>query len=282
MRQLSPAGQRAVNDLSQKHGFSADAVASMLDAVWNGNGGMAQFNHPEFGGSGQWMRGGMTMIGDMFNTGLKGRVEALCADLAALFAERPGLVLGGSFQSQTQGGQRQGGFSGVRGEGGDGPVSLFVPEQNGSGRWWPDDLGWPDSSGAQNHVRYAYFAQARRLAIEMNGVLTVHDTLDHRIGGVSQQQSQSGSLSFTSQHGLVDVATLPAVPVQATPSSLPAEVPVREKPRGTSRGTSGAMSASGADSGILGMIEKLADLHGKGILSEAEFAAKKAELLARL
>jgi uncharacterized repeat protein (TIGR03803 family) len=27
----------------------------------------AQFSHPEFGGSGQWMRGGMIMVSDMFN-----------------------------------------------------------------------------------------------------------------------------------------------------------------------------------------------------------------------
>ena len=30
------------------------------------------------------------------------------------------------------------------------------------------------------------------------------------------------------------------------------------------------------------MLERLAELHGKGILSEDEFATKKAELLARL
>src|SRR5271154_5758968 len=105
MRQLSPAGDQAVNDLARRHGFSYDAVATMLDAVVNGNGGMAQFSHPEFGGSGQWMRGGMTMIGDMFNNGLKGRVDALCAELSNLIANQPGLIQTGSFQSQTQGGQ---------------------------------------------------------------------------------------------------------------------------------------------------------------------------------
>lgn len=33
---------------------------------------------------------------------------------------------------------------------------------------------------------------------------------------------------------------------------------------------------------IFGMIEKLADLRSKGVLDEAEFQAKKAELLSRL
>jgi hypothetical protein len=98
MRQLSPAGEQVVNDLARRHGFSADAVAAMLDAVVNGNGGMAQFSHSEFGGSGQWMRGGMTMIGDMFNNTLKGRVDALCDELSNLIANRPDLVRTGSFQ----------------------------------------------------------------------------------------------------------------------------------------------------------------------------------------
>jgi hypothetical protein len=51
MRQLSPTGNQAINDLAQRHGFSSDAVLSMLQSVINGHGSMAQFNHPDFGGS---------------------------------------------------------------------------------------------------------------------------------------------------------------------------------------------------------------------------------------
>jgi hypothetical protein len=258
----------------------------MLDAVMNGNGGMAQFSHSEFGGSGQWMRGGMTMIGDMFNNALKGRVDALCGDLSLLVANQPGPIQTGSFQSQSQGGQQRAGFSDGQqqsGSGGFGPASLFVPAPgswvSGSGapgNWWSGDLGWPNSTGAQNNVRYAYFAQSRRLAIELNGTVTVYDTLDHQIGGFSQQQSHGGSLSFSSQYGLIDVASLPIVSVNgAPPPSAAFAPPSREAaPR--------PLSSSGAEVDILGTIEKLADLHGKGILSDEEFAAKKAQLLARL
>ena len=113
MRPLSPAGQQAIQDLAQRHGFSPDAVRCMLEAVLHGHGSMAQFNHPEFGGSGQWMPGGMTMLSDMFNHTLKGRVEGLCDDLAHLVAHPPDLMHGGSFQSQSQGdgqGQQPGGY----------------------------------------------------------------------------------------------------------------------------------------------------------------------------
>jgi Short C-terminal domain len=280
MRQLSPAGEQAVNDLARRHGFSSDAVSTMLDAVVNGNGGMAQFSHPEFGGSGQWMRGGMTMIGDMFNNTLKGRVDALCFELSGLIANQPGLIQTGSFQSQSQGGQHQAGFAGGQQQSGTGvgsPVSLFVPVQGGgaSGNWWPGELGWPNSTGAQHDVRYAYFAQSRRLAIEVNGTVTVYDTLDHQIGSFSQQQSHGGSLSFSSQHGLIDVAALPVVAVNGVPPPPPAFVPaMAEAPP--------PQAASGAEVDIIATIEKLADLHSKGILSEAEFTTKKAQLLARL
>jgi hypothetical protein len=77
MWQLSSAGQQAIRDLAQRQGFSTDAVLSMLQSVINGRGSMAQFSHPEFGGSGQWLRGGMIMISDMFNNALKGRICAL-------------------------------------------------------------------------------------------------------------------------------------------------------------------------------------------------------------
>ena len=39
---------------------------------------------------------------------------------------------------------------------------------------------------------------------------------------------------------------------------------------------------SAAEFDIFAAIEKLADLHGKGVLSDEEFTSKKAELLARL
>ena len=58
-------------------GFSPDAVTSMLFSIMAGRGGMAQFNHPEFGGSGQWVTGGAIAISDMFNNVLKARVGAL-------------------------------------------------------------------------------------------------------------------------------------------------------------------------------------------------------------
>jgi hypothetical protein len=47
---------------------------TLLQAVVNGNGTMAQLGNWELGGNGQWMQGGMTMVGDMFNYGLKAKV----------------------------------------------------------------------------------------------------------------------------------------------------------------------------------------------------------------
>jgi hypothetical protein len=64
------------------HGFSSDAIAHAKTALERGNGTMAQFSHPELGGSGQWMPG-MVMIGDAFNQPLKARVLALFTELAS-------------------------------------------------------------------------------------------------------------------------------------------------------------------------------------------------------
>ncbi|MFM0558063.1 SHOCT domain-containing protein [Paraburkholderia sediminicola] len=286
MRKLTPAGQQLIEEVAQRHGFSTDAVMSMLESVIRGNGSMAQFNHPEFGGSGQWMRGGMTMVSDVFNNYLKGRVDGLCFELSRLMANQPDLIRSGSFQSQSQGTQQHGNDGGGQqqqqsaGYGGSnqqrtaaGPVSLFVPPAPGtSGDSWPADLGRPNSTGAQNDVRYAYFAQPRRLAIEVNGKVTIYDTLDHQISGFSQQQSRGASLTFASQHGLVAVASLPVVSVGGVPQ--PASPPVQEEPVST--------QSVAREADVFATIEKLAQLHAKGILSDEEFAAKKAELLSRL
>jgi hypothetical protein len=287
MRQLSPAGQDLVSGIAQRHGFSFDATMSMLESVINGNGSMAQFNHPEFAGSGQWMRGGMTMVSDMFNNQLKGRVDGLCSELSNVVANQPDLVRSGSFQSQSQGGgyQDRGQHQSNYGAGGQpqvggsfGAASLFVP--GSSNDWWPSDLRFPTSTGAQNGVRYAHFAQARRLVIDVGGIVTVYDTLDHQIGGFSQQQqSAGGTLSFNSQYGLIDVASLPVISSNGQPPRP--VLPAQNTTQG-SAWSSPSTAPAGNEQDVLATIDKLAGLRAKGILSEEEFQSKKAELLARL
>ena len=149
---LTSEGEKIAGDLARRHGFSGDAVTQMMYAVLNGNGSMAQFSHPEFGGSGQWMRGGMLMLGDMFNYGLKNRVDALCNEISGILANQPGLLSSGSFQSQSQGGNsRQTQATGAP----QGQSSLFLPDP--ASNWWPQELGAPNATGSQNSVRYAYF-----------------------------------------------------------------------------------------------------------------------------
>ena len=252
---LTPRGERFVEELAQRHGFSSEAVAHMLMAVHAGNAGMAQFTHPEFGGYGQWMRGGMLMLGDMFNHTLKARVDALCTEMADRLVAEPGLVQGDGFQSQRQ----------------DAGASQGASQTADPARqWWPAELGMPNATGAQNHLRYAYFADARRLAIEEGGSVWVYDTGEHRIGGFSsRQQGGSGSITLTSQYGTVDPSKLRVVSRNGQP------VPAEDDP------PSGRASP-GANDEIFAALERLGDLKARGILSEEEFTAKKAELLARL
>jgi hypothetical protein len=273
--QLTDQGLQKITDLAQRYGVSTDAVMALLQALLNGNGTMAQFEHRELGGAGQWMAGGMTMVGDMFNHGLKAKVDGLCSELSQILATQPFVPVPAGSQSQTQrqgDGQQAGGHNFLDA----GSVSLFVPEPPGqaSGQWWPAELGFPNGTGAQNQVRYAYFNQKHRLAIELNGQVTVYDTLDHQISGVSQQQGRGGSLTLTSQHGTVSVSTLPVAPVDGvqTKAPEPPVAPAREPSR----------SDSAQETDLFAKIERLADLHKKGILSAEEFAAKKAELLSRL
>jgi len=89
MQNLTPEGLRIVTDAAKRHGVSLDAALTMLGALARGNGRQAQFNHPDLGGMGQWSQGGMIMIGDMFNQGLKHRVDTLCKELAGFLSSQP-------------------------------------------------------------------------------------------------------------------------------------------------------------------------------------------------
>jgi hypothetical protein len=252
---VTPEAENAIADIARRHGVSPEAALAMLYALHVGGGTMAQFSIPELGGSGQWMRGGMTMVGNMFDNALKARVDALCNELAQLLTT----------------------------------TTVFPASAN----WWPADLGVPSAAGGQNEARYAIFPSTRRLAIQINGVTKVFDTGEHHIGGVQQQQGSGyRSVSFTSQLGTFDVSSLREVGAQhaaQTPAGAPA-------PRHQSQYQSGpapqpapqtqapppASGASGDAAAIVAAIESLAGLHQRGILSDEEFDAKKAELLGRL
>jgi hypothetical protein len=280
VRKLTSQGERAVADLSARYGVSTDAVRAMLEAVRLGGGTMAQFSHPELGGRGQWMAGGMTMIGDMFNHGLQATVSGLAGELAALLASAPVYAPGP-------------GPAAPAAEAGPGPV-----HQANLGSWWPAELGLPGASGSQGSSRYAVFPRASRLAVQSGGgPVRVYDTLGHVIGGVRQQQ---GGLLFTSQHGTFTVESLPLVsPGQAPPPApgpaagpAPVARPSPAQPSGPAGRTAAPAPpvappeqapAAGTDAGaVLAALERLGDLHLRGILTDEEFAAKKAELLSRL
>ena len=129
-----------IEALARMHGVSTEAVRVLQDAVRRGGGQQAQFSHPELGGMGQWSAGGMTQVGDMFNTDLRDKVAALCTALS------------------------QGGCYAIS--------DAAPPSGKTRQAWWPDGLGQPAATGAQNGMRYACFPQARRVAVEQAGVLT--------------------------------------------------------------------------------------------------------------
>ncbi len=295
MPQLSPAGQQLVQDLAQRHGVSTDAVTHMLIAVSNGNGTMAQFSHPDFGGSGQWMQGGMTMVSDLFNYQLKSRVNNICSDIANQLASHQQVPFSGSFQSQSQNGESsQTQAAGAMGS----TNSLFLPDPESN--WWPAELGSPSALGSQNSVRYAYFSGLNRLAVKTGNDVWVYDTLNHQIGGFSQQQGGGSSITFTSQFGTIALSSLPVVirngVMQSQPSvndhswnpsnnsgtvqsSAPPEpVPA---PEATPASETPSSNQQPGDS-VIETLERLGGLVEKGYITPEEFATKKVELLSRL
>lgn len=277
-----------VDAIAHETGFSAAAVESMRRSVERGGGSMAQFDHAEFGGPGQWMRGGLLMIGSR-DRALERRVGALCERLATN-------VTGRSLGPDAAG-----------------PPTGADAEHS----WYPTALGVPTISGSQNALRYAWFAGSRRLAIDDGRRVTIRDTGSLRIGGVAQAQGASDSLTFTSQSGPVDLAQLPVVDGEAaTPHDRAdgakrdradtalddhTDATTRDAPTRAGAGAHGEPDGETADppsraaddralatrpaplaADPFVALEKLAALHARGIVDASEFAAKKAELLKRI
>lgn len=162
-----------IDKLAQKHNLSRDAIQHLAQAMQQGNGTQAQFNHPELGGMGQWQNG-MIMIGDAFNMALKAKISAVCEELARAYRNQQSDIF-----------ER---------------VSSMPPMH--STRWWSDDFGTPSSAGTQNNIAYAIFPDKHRLLIRQNETITHYDTQGYQLKGVSQQQSnRSNRLVFTTQDG---------------------------------------------------------------------------------
>jgi putative oligomerization/nucleic acid binding protein len=294
----------ALAAIAGRHGFTPEAVAAMWHALAQGTGGMAQFDHPEFGGAGQWMRGGMMMVADFGNPDLRRRVDALCDHLARAMAEQPALAPSVDSAEAASAASTE-------------PHGI-VPGAAGVRNWWPRSLGTPSSTGAQSGMRYAYFPEQRQLAVDRHGSVTVYDTGDHQIGGVSQQQGVRGTLIFASQHGPVELERLRVVsPAAAEPvrpvidlppraggapgaarlSPTPLQRPEAAAPTPTIPAQPPALAMHSAPvhtaapspmarpqtaDEVLSTIDRLAEMHERGVLTAEEFGAKKAELLTRI
>ena len=205
-----------LSDIARRHGVSVEAAREVLRALQSGGGRLAQFNHPDLGGYGQWMPG-MVMIGRMGDDALKARVAALCTELAALPPLAGGAV-SGTHEDRINPAPTEEGRTSME------PMKPMQPMRpmeplkpmeplfKGGDRWWPGELGEPGSAGGQNDLRYAYFPGKRRLVVSRGGKVEFYDTGEHEIGGVSQQQSGGAGGAggadpvFTSQHGRVELS----------------------------------------------------------------------------
>ncbi len=254
MKALTEKGKSKIHDLAIKYGISLEAVNSLLLSVTYGGGTQAQFNVPELGGMGQWMKGGMTMVGDMFNYSLKNTVDNICTELSNLLHTEENFVENTINKNKD----------------------FF-----GSGTWWPSEYGSPSASGSQNNMKYAYFGPpVQRLVIENEGKKSIYDTLNFIISGVSQSQGGTQALSFSSQLGPVRLNTLPVILDSGTD----------EADEAIDTNAEGKLSKEFPDNvfptpykdDVFLSIEKLGLLLQKDLITREEFDVKKAELLKKL
>ena len=169
--------------------------------------------------------------------------------------------------------------------------------------WWPAELGSPSSCGSQNNLRYAVFPVARCLAVEVSGGVSVHDIGDLQILGCSLASDDAEAL-FSTNSGTIKLSGLPLVQpasLAASHASAPAgspgsvapqpisqsqpavsEPPAAPAPAAAPAPVQAAAEPQNPQAAVLEALAKLGELKAMGILTEAEFTAKKTELLSRL
>lgn len=160
--------------LAKEIGLSQAALQTLLAALVRGGGSQAQFDHPDLGGHGQWMRGGMLMIGDMFNDALKARVAKACEQLAPLARNVEAS-----------------------------PIATPPMES-----WWPQALGHPKSAASQDGLSYALFANPNRIAVRSGDEVKVYDVGDAIPHGVGMQ---NGKIVVHTRNGAVALYQLRVV-----------------------------------------------------------------------
>lgn len=169
---------KKIQEIAAKYNVSEQTVRTLLDGLKMSGGRQVQFNISELGGMGQWS-GGMVMIGDMFNNGLKAKVAELCSVLAPL--------------SQTMAEEEK------KQESTASETEKTPAKKRSSASF----------SGSQNGHKYTYFASENILEMEENGQVTKYSTDGYALSGVQQSQDNGGrSLRFSYPGGTVSVNDL--------------------------------------------------------------------------
>ena len=106
----------------------------------------------------------------------------------------------------------------------------------------------------------------RSLVVERQGQISLHDTGELQISGCSQSSGDGGVRFSTGGAETIALSSLPTL--QPQPPAPAANSP--------------AAAGDPAQADVLDALAKLGALKEQGILTEAEFSAKKAELLKRL
>lgn len=173
---------KTIKKIAEKYQVSEETAQALLMGLKVTGGRQVQFNIGELGGMGQWQPG-MIMVGDMFDIGLKYKVDGLCTELSELVrSEEETPKTPTKTTSKTKSPPK---------------TESTTTKSSASFR------------GSQNGYHYAYFSSEDKLEIEYEGKITKYSTKGYPLSGVQQSQSNSAqNLTFSYPGGTVSVKDL--------------------------------------------------------------------------
>jgi hypothetical protein len=163
-----------IDTIAIKFGLSAETIRQLTYELEKTRGRSARFDIKELGGKGRWELNQTASVGNGFNAALNTVVTDLCTEISERIREGTQVEEDATLPSTRKKAQPEL----------DDTIGLTTISLK-PGAWWSEHYGNdPEKTGSVSGMRFAYFAQHRRLILRQGLRNRIFDTEDYNVQDV--------------------------------------------------------------------------------------------------
>ncbi|MDQ7026023.1 MAG: hypothetical protein Q9P01_01710 [Anaerolineae bacterium] len=194
-----------ITNIARKYALPIEVVRQLASELEKTGGQSVRFDIKGLGGKGLWRINQAASVGNGFNTALNEVVTDLCNDISTEIHA----INGAESEASTMISKDELALKVDL----DDTVTLLAPTTLKPKSWWPEHYGQdPEKTGNVTGMRFAYFAQQRRLILSQGLRNRIFDTGDYNVQNVvAGQESGFFNLIVLTIEGDIQLADLPEV-----------------------------------------------------------------------